>query len=318
MPHEYLIFIHGVSQDSESSEDDGLTPKEKHQQSYDSLYEGISKVGSSFPNRAEWKLATPCYIEWGSNFDQQPDPKGDRLLAAAQDNFANRILPNVQDSKDFALNPVRAFLPTLRTLMIKGFSDMFYYVSREGKNSVRKTIALQILECIQEPLASGEPISLTFFGHSAGSVVAFDFLFSLFFSQEHLFLEDEMDKDIKELRSLVAARKLRVRRLITFGSPISMLAFRSDAVLKVLANNRRLNPSDYGFDQDLATDSPLTGGRWLNFWDKDDLISWPVEPLMKKSDSLQDIYLDAGDHISSVHNEYWTSKKMHAEIAARW
>lgn len=330
--NEYLIYIHGISQDNNSD----------HIQTYNKLHDGISSVKNNFPNRSDWEEANRCYVEWGWNFDGQSSGDdtlsdhashatlSDRLLADAQDKFAQRILPEIKKASDWTLNPSRLLLFTLRELMIKGFSDMFYYTSRDGKNSVRATVASQIIQSVNEPLEKDQPISLTFLGHSAGSVVAFDFLFYLFAPEEvlkkHEFIEpdfknvdDSTIKDFKKLRKLAEAKKLRVRRLITFGSPISMLAFRSNAVLEILAQGNKLNPHHYGLNQNPEVfGNILSQPRWINFWDKDDVISWPVTALMQDSPLVEDIYSDAGDKVSKVHNQYWEDKKVHQQIAVHW
>jgi hypothetical protein len=318
--HEYLIYIHGVSQNNNHN----------HEGAYNSLHNGITAVGTQFLNRADWERANRCNIEWGWNFNGHPFPTGDRLLAEAQEKFAVPILPLIKHAQDLTVNPARLPLFTLRELMIKGFSDMFYYASRDGKSSIRATVASQIIQCISQPLERGEPISLTFFGHSAGSVVAFDFLFYLFASQEilkkHEFIENKNSEissdqiaDFNKLRQLAESKKIRVRRLITFGSPISMLAFRSNAVLEILANDDKLKPYDYGLEHNFEVfGDPLSEPRWINFWDKDDIISWPIEPLMQSSPAVKDIYTDVGDRVATVHNNYWSNKTVHKQIALYW
>ncbi|MGB3401957.1 MAG: hypothetical protein WBA77_04640 [Microcoleaceae cyanobacterium] len=318
--HEHLIYIHGVSQDNHRN----------HQDIYDSLHQGIQAVKTPFPHRLNWEKASRCDVEWGWNFDAQGNPEGNHLLAEAQDQFANDLLPKIKEAGDITWNPLRMLLFTMRNLMIKGFSDMFYYASRDGKSSIRATVASQIMQCIKQPLEQGEPISLTLIGHSAGSVVAFDFLFYLFAPQEVLkeqeFIEiqleeidEETQEDFKKLRRLAEDNKLRIRRLITFGSPISMLAFRSNAVVEILASGNKLNPSDYGLDQNHPVfGEELTGPRWINFWDKDDIISWPVKPLMQNPFMIEDIYTDVADRIAIAHNQYWESKRVHEKLAAYW
>ncbi len=318
--HEHLIYIHGVSQDNNLD----------HKTIYDNLHQGVETVKTQFPNRLAWEKADRCDVEWGWNYDAHSSPEANRLLAEAQDQFADRILPQIKEADDLTLNPLRFVLFTVRNLMIRGFSDMFYYASRDGKSSIRATVASQIMQCINQPLEKGEPISLTLLGHSAGSVVAFDFLFYLFAPEDilkkHEFIETKYEniddstlKDFEKLRQLAVDKKLRIRRLITFGSPISMLAFRSNAVLDILANGNQLNPSNYGLDQNHQIfGNPLTGPRWVNFWDQDDFISWPVKPLMQNTSTIQDIYTDVGDRVATAHNKYWSSKVVHEEIAAHW
>lgn len=314
--NEYLIFIHGVSDQNNQS----------HTPTYDQLYGGIDGVDKEFTHSDQWETAIRCDVEWGWNYDPpSANPGGHRLLAQAQENVAKMMTPLIDKASDFSLNPARGALSGARQLMIQGFSDMIYYASKDGRNSVRATVASQILEKIRDPLAEESPISLTFFGHSAGSVVSFDFLFYLF-ADDSLVSDrtffDETNPEHKQflvLRELAQSGRLRVRRLITFGSPISMLSFRNDAVLDILAKGEKLNPSDYGFDRNPEVfGEPLPGPRWINIWDKDDIIAWPVAPLMPESSMVTDMYIDVGDFISRAHNQYWDNKKVHRAIAKAW
>lgn len=318
---EYAIYIHGVSQDNPQVSQDHTN--RDHSKTYEQLKNGIGSIEPNLLSSVE-----DCFIEWGWQHGK-PQEGPDSLLANAQDEFSKHIFPQVESASDLTINPARIFLFTLRKLLIKGFSDMFYYVSRDGKNSVRATVASQIMQCISKNRQGDEPISLTFLGHSAGSVVALDFLFYLFASNEilqsHEFVEadsfsSEEIQEFQQLRRLADSGQVRIRRLITFGSPISMLAFRSNTVLKILAEGKQLNPSDYGLDQNFDVfGSPLQGPRWINFWDKDDIISWPVEPLMQNhSQLIKDVYIDVGDRIATVHNEYWNNRIVHEKIAAHW
>ena len=316
--HEYLIFIHGVSDQNNQS----------HTPTYDELHRGIQAVRGDFPNRSLWETTQRCDVEWGWNYPPKSDiPQGQRLLAEAQENLAKDVNRQLQSSSDWTLNPLRMVASSVRKLMIQGFSDVAYYASKDGRSSVRAAVTAQILDCIQAPLETGEPISLTFLGHSAGSVIAFDFLFYLFaqdkISEERTFFEEEACEHERQqfdvLRQLARSGKLRVRRLITFGSPISMLTFRNNAVLDVLANDQRLNPSHYGLDQNPEIFGPaLANPRWINIWDKDDIIAWPIESLMQHSPSVEDMYVDIGDFLSQTHNAYWNNRGVHRKIAKYW
>jgi hypothetical protein len=56
--------------------------------------------------------------------------------------------------------------------------------------------------------------------------------------------------------------------------------------------------------------------RWINSWEKDDPIAWPVEPLMSGAgDVVVDRYVDvSNDPIDA----YWASASVHDLIAAAW
>ena len=332
---EYAIYIHGVSDKSQS-----------HKPQYEKLHNAIL---DQLPDdkKSAWSNTVPCYVEWGWKYPPESSTEDHRFLQDAQDKFAERVLPKIEEPFDPTINPARLLLKAARQMMLKGFSDMFYYVSEDGKSSVRAAVVSQIMKQLSSQLeraSDWKPISITLLGHSAGSVIAFDFLFYLF-NQENqeepppkFFTFDESllrmaspsevleqqkkaEEFVEKLRQMAQQDKLRIRRLVTFGSPISMLAFRSNPVLKILESGERLDVSKFGLDRNPDVfGEPLTGPRWINLWDKDDIIAWPVEPLMKEQIPavVRDVYTNVGNMISTAHNLYWNDKTVHREIAAHW
>jgi hypothetical protein len=227
---------------------------------------------------------------------------------------------------------------------------MFYYVCEDGKSAVRFAAAAAIVKYLKPMLDDPQAqISLTLVGHSAGSVVAYDLLFYLFYTERKIqnFIDAKKVKappsdagtpadltapakidtlgDLQRLKAMAQLGSLRVRRLITFGSPITPLAFRSDAVLSILARpdgavkTNKLTAANYGLMAKPETFPPLEGPRWVNFWDKDDPIAWPVEPLMLESpDVVRDMYVDVSDDITNAHGEYWGNEKFQKMVAEAW
>lgn len=316
-PRELIVYIHGVSPDVY-----GRT----HASEYQRMNDGIHKYNSAWPEQY-------LGIEWGGPQFGGP-PRGQALLTKAQRELGGRVFKSLDDASDFSLNPGRAILNNLRPLMFYGFGDMFYYVSADGKRSVRNAIIQQLATFLDATVGWDQPISITLIGHSAGSVIAFDLAFHLFFpnvGEHHSYLtrHDCGYADAKRIRGLTDVGRLRIRRLITFGAPITMLVFRSDAVVDNFAAGSAIDPKHYGLNTNIPGADPLPGARWLNVWDKDDPIAWPVEPLMltnsnlnakefDKSILVEDIYLDVSDSISRSHSEYWGSERVYKAIASRW
>ncbi len=317
-PIEIVFYIHGVTPVDEV---------QLHTADYNALHNGIRAAGVDpmWPSLAECGGA-----EWGWNYDGG-EAKSHKALAAAQRVYGSRLLPIVREQNDFSWRFLeRRVVDSLRKTVFYGFGDMFYYVSREGKWAVRLEVAKQILEHIDRRRGdSGRPLSLTLLGHSAGAVVAFDFLYYLFSQRKTGYLNSAGEtkktrsdarrcrERLHELSELASSQQLRLRRLVTFGSPVGFLTFRSDAVVEILARNGRLRPADYGLDSRLQEDEPLAGPRWINIWDKDDPIAWPVAPLMD-SPLVDDVYVDVSDAVADVHTAYWESKRVHEAIAQRW
>jgi hypothetical protein len=308
-PVEVILYIHGVSNDLRGR---------SHHPEYERLHQGVAKLKHSWPTKFKG-------VEWGWASSGSL-PTSHELLTDAQRMLGGRVMPVLAQTWDFTLNPVRAAVNWFRPLMLYGFGDIFYYVSEDGKYAVREAVASQILSYVNSLKIGDRPLSLTLLGHSAGAVVAFDFLFALFRKHVanaeavHHFLGGEttrVHQSFTALRNKCEQGKVRVRRLITFGAPITPLACRSDAVLSLLANETMLDPADYGL-----TDSPfdkLKGPRWINIWDRDDPIAWPVEPLMNDPDRVvKDVYVDVSDMTSQVHDAYWASTGVYRVIADGW
>jgi hypothetical protein len=312
---ELIIFIHGVNPD---------TAGQLHTVSYAALRDGVGRLRPD----SVWK-DTPdswCDVEWGWE-DGRDLPGSQHKLTQAQFLLGERTMGKVINAPDWSINPGRLLLNSLRPLILYGFGDMFYYVSHNGKRDIREHVAAQIMKCCAG--SNVENLSLTLVGHSAGSVIAFDLCFALFAKSRdavEFFAGDPTNaaivRDFDRLREMADNGHVRIRKLITLGSPITMLASRSNPVVELLAAGKKLDPAEYG----LLSDPPAFGPaveqpRWINIWEKDDPISWPVEPLMDlsaASNLIEDHVVDIDDRVSRVHGEYWTSGDVHELIAEYW
>ena len=109
-----------------------------------------------------------------------------------------------------------------------------------------------------------------------------------------------------------SATLLRVRRFYTFGSPISLLSIRAHSLINKLRNHQLLDTEDIGLRQADGLSNP----RWVNFWDKDDLLAAPVSFLYDNSVGvIEDMPVNAGIVLPSAHTDYWYSLEMANHIA---
>lgn len=320
--HEAFVYMHGVS----TQRDDDKS----HQELYERLHGEVLEANRSVP---------PAYvgIEWGWAYRGIENAKGHELLTRAQANLAAGITEAVNREVDFTLNPLRLALKAARPLIAFGFADAFYYTSADGKRQVRSAMILQIVEALRDEIEAAKNgdtlISLSFVAHSAGSMAVFDLLYYLFGDPDCTFIRtdhDDPDADVCErandaispLRELARDGKLRIRRFFSLGSPIAPLAVRADPVLEILADPSgpgALDPAQYGLTRNpSAFGDPLDNPRWINMWDKDDLIAWPIEPLMQYHKSVKDWYVDVSDSVAKAHNAYWSSIKVQRLIADKW
>ena len=303
---EVVVYIHGVS----SSKKTRL-----HTEEYDQLHSGIRRYLSA---GAHWP-EDYCGVEWGSHQPDDPSPLGQKLLTTAQRKLGARITRAMDEESDFTFNPARLFMEPIRKRTFYGFGDLFYYVSADGKAAVRSAVASQITEFISRQASRNDQLSLTILGHSAGSVIAFDFLFYLFSDlRKAASFAGEAANNMTKLEERVKTGSLRLRRLVTFGSPIAFTALRSNPVLELLSKNGRLDPVHYGLTFNFPEGQPLRGPRWINIWEKDDLASWPVAPLMKKTTAVVDVHPDVSDLLSTAHHAYWGSRDVHEIIGSSW
>ena len=231
--------------------------------------------------------------------DGRPRITDDALVNAA----------TLSDRTSFSALLLAPAIEPVRGLIQHTWADIVHYVSEKGKARIRNVVWGRMLELIDPH----EPTDLTVIGHSAGSLIAVDLLFWLFSHQRD---------DPAELRAMgldpdeveAAHTNWRVRRLVTFGSPIAALLIRSTAVTDILADDGTLDAADLG----LAT--RCHDGRmplWLNVWDRHDVLAYPVEPFYTGAE-IHDLYPDHSDSLLGSHEAYWHADRVHRIVAEAW
>jgi hypothetical protein len=338
--HEIFVYVHGVTPRGQKS----------HHEQYNALHQAFTLEASKL-NPAKTIPAEFCGVEWGWD-PTNGQGKSHQLLDKAEEELGQRALAAASDPSDWTINPMRIAVDKFRGLMMFNFADMFYYASQDGKSALRYAMANSIIEHLQRQNVDldQDAVSLTLIAHSAGSVIAFDFLFALFYHDRKVeeFIDPSLVKsgpsekgpasptataaevaktlnDLVRLKNMAETGRLRIRRLFTFGSPVTVLAFRADSLLSILARdedgsrNNRVDGAQYGLTTNGNFPDPPIGPRWVNFWDKDDPIAWPVEPLMKQAGvEVQDVYLDVSDSVTNAHESYWEDSAFRRELARRW
>lgn len=291
---EIPVFIHGIIPT--------LKP-EKHDEEYDFLLKLINK---SLIRKGKLPFTeSPITIEWG--WESGESQENDRFLAQAEINVASGVAQEVKRTWDWTFNPLRMLHNRLRKNFLLGFADMFYYASADGKKAVRNNVFNHLSKEIANRKKANEKISLTFITHSAGTVIAHDFLFHLFRKKQ-----PSEFKKVNDIRKLVQQNNLRIRKFYTMGSPITPLIIRSDSLLLKIVKKKKIDIESMGLTLPYKD---IKNPRWINFWDRDDIISYPLAFLYDHHGEIVDKYLDLGDIFPKVHNLYWSSKKVADEIA---
>lgn len=297
---EVPVFIHGITTGKDV---------ESHGAKYRRF---LAKINAALAKRGKPQFdedaGSIIMVEWG----WKESLGEDRDLAEAERKIAGQVF-----KKAFPLS-----LPwkMLRETFLYGFNDLLYYVTEEGERTVRENVFEHIGKKIRlrrvEARARKIPtnLSLTFIAFSAGTVIAHDLLY-------HLFRENEGSRAEKHeiaVRTLVQQQHIRIRRFYTMGSPIAALSVRTNRLIKRIIEGEKFHPSEIG----LLADDGLSNPRWVNFWDKDDIISHPVEFLYEPHDPaagrnpvIVDKQINLGWLFPKIHYKYWESSQVIDYIA---
>lgn len=178
--------------------------------------------------------------------------------------------------------------------------DVIAYID-EADNKIRETAWGHIRQYLEAPDGSVKPYSIV--GHSLGSVIAYDFVFAMMV-REKLF-------DFAGAPKLTTAQvKLwqdSFQNLYTMGSPIGLFMMR----------HRDLWQNDFGKLIN-PVDKTAKNRFWLNVWDKDDLVAYPLEKIFKNQvgKALMDVEVDTGMLMPWAHTMYWDDAETAKAIAA--
>lgn len=289
---EVPVFIHGITSEREPA---------SHAPSY---FAFLRLVNAALAARGKEIIdAQPIMVEWG----WEASLGRDKYLAEAERLVAAEALVPAQRRGGLKLNPLRLLQSGVRQAFLYGFADMFYYISRDGGRAVRDNVFRHLANEIgnMEKGRDAAKISLTFVAHSAGAVIAHDFLYRLFgWGAQPLF-----GLTLNKTRRLARRKKLRVRRLYTLGAPVAPFVFRSEAVIGKILRGERLSAEVIG----LGPGDGLSNPRWVNFWDDDDLVAFPVAFLYEEVDGervVVDRRVDLRENFPAVHSAYWRSREV--------
>ena len=282
-----IIYIHGISPDPNPSD---------HKKYYNVFEKGLKK---SFSAQNLEYPSTRIDIEWGHNFTGINTD--DQHLAKVQKKLLENINEKSKQHPDLTINPLRLVHYMIRENFILGFSDIFYYISEDGKAAVRKNVNNL------PTLKDNESYSFTIIAHSAGTVIMHDLLFIIFGGKSKPYLDDDNVKQkLASIQAYAKNGKFHIKTFITLGSPITPLIIRSKDLMEKINSDQKIDSTEIGIK---------SGSLWLNFWDKDDVISYPLDFLYQTQGLIKDQYIDLGDVFPTCHNNYWGNQEIHKTIA---
>jgi hypothetical protein len=260
-------------------------------ESFDCLW---AKIRESYDRRESRRVGdfesryAKCFVDWHGVTEEAKSTVFEHAFGPMA---AQRGLPGA------ALHPF-AFGRTFFTFFL---GDVVAYVD-ESPNNIRTTVWAKM----KAGLAHGGPYSIV--AHSLGSVIAFDFLY-------HLFIENVLFDPVQDPTASIADLQRRFAGLYTMGSPIGLFMLRKGSLWKREEDARRGGPP---FSE---IKNPLPQGRtWQNFWDKQDLIAYPLERLFALNAGnagrpLADVPVGTGPDPISSHIRYWSSAEVAEKIS---
>ena len=318
---EIAVFVHGISPTKKVESSDSY---------YESLHENIERYynllkspeDKSYPFIDKHRI----YVNYGANL-----PNTIKVTSISDDLAeAEAIIVDLDHeiwnrTKD---NPESFYrtnvLAGLREIILYGLSDAVYYLSAEGTREIRGSILNQIYRDLQGrgiidnngKLAEDKKLSFTLFAHSLGTVIMYDILntiYSDFEDLDEIYTEYGSKTIVEGFIRLKQAKRIRVRKLYSFGSQMSLMHFRKENSISETINLQWTDVSKIFGDSEGVADP-----RWLNFWDKDDILGYPLEFLFQpraKSEAriVKDIHIDVDDYLP--HTIYWFNDEMAFEIS---
>jgi hypothetical protein len=290
MAKHFLIFIHGIGEKvSEGSEILG----------YPKLWNNLSKAFYKENKFRFNEKYVPLYTDWHTH-----------QLQWAEEAIFTKSFPDLAERKLSLLNPLRNF-----TTFFLG--DVVAYLS-EDTNFIRRTVWQQIWTVLEKPLKQGTT-TYSIVAHSLGSVIAYDYLCCLFHPEQPRLFVPQLpvessivpaisteDWELNEAE--LGLLQKQFRHFFTLGSPIGLFILRKGSLWE--------NGSPF---QEIY--NPVRGNDrlWINFYDRDDIIAYPVKALFsanpKNQDCLlKDIAINTGFTPLDAHTNYWQNRDVAEKI----
>jgi hypothetical protein len=197
----------------------------------------------------------------------------------------------------------------LRHFMVDFAGDAIAYQptpwGREVYDSVHAVVATSL-----RALASraGEGAPLCVIAHSLGTIIASNYLYDLSQRRRKGFVAKAV-RQAKQNTPLENGETLTL--FYTLGSPIAIWSLRFEEFGIPIAVPAPELPSHH----------PQLAGEWINFYDPDDVIGYPLRGLNDayKASVTKDVALNAGGLLASwnplSHNGYWTDDDVTKPIA---
>jgi hypothetical protein len=293
---ETVVYIHGVVGERRRTQ--------SHRTQYQAMHLGLEEYGATLPSFSE-----AIQVEWGWDTTHAG---ATRSLGKAQRVIYDRVKAAApRDRTGLGSLIFAPAVDPVRDLLTLGWSDIIYYVGSAGKERTRNVVWGEVFRHI----GADWQTDITLITHSAGTLIAHDFLFWLF--------SGERDEELQKLDIMpgtddvaMARQNWRIRRFITLGSPLAPTLVRSGELVDTLAarGSQKISMAPLGLAQRTHSGSDPV---WLNVWDRHDVLSYPVAPFYTDG-KVMDLYPDHSDSLLGAHDAYFESRSVQRLLAEHW
>lgn len=158
-------------------------------------------------------------------------------------------------------------------------SDIIAYGDKDSATAIHQ----RVYDEINKHAAPMQKEPLTFIAHSLGTVITSNFIYD----------QQKRQNEVHPAFTLC--------NFFTMGSPLALFSLRSGPEI---------------FKNPIHLEDPL--GRWINLFDDDDLVGYPLKNLNDAYNSVvhKDLQMEVG-LLGISHVQYWTDKNVHRLIARK-
>jgi len=201
-----------------------------------------------------------------------------------------------------------------RRLMIDFIGDAFAYQLTDDERKVYNAIHVRFAKTLKQlAKAAGPKAPLCIIAHSLGTIITSNYIYDLQYDspKKSLIVPDVRRAMGDPPTPLERGETLNL--LYTMGSPLALWSLRY----------RHFGKPIRVPDHRMKLHYPELGWEWINFYDADDVIGFPLKGLNKAYDKVvtEDREVNVGNVLTSwnpsSHLFYWTDKDVLDPIAAK-
>lgn len=268
----------------------------------------VHGVGKTKPNFAD-KMAKELKYRFAKRIGKRSsDPKSELIIKPV---YWSPIIQNAQDKLWERVNKgVRLRYKAFREFMVNFAADAFAYQPTPQDRRIYNSIHIEMARIIKQLAKEAGPRApLCIIAHSLGSIISSNYLYDL--------------QTVKKKKNLIANKVTSIMGNTPLDRGETLALFYSLGSPLALWSLRYPN---FGIpitvpSPDLKKHHPSLKGEWVNFYDKDDIIGYPLKTI--NSSYNKAVKADNSVNVGSIftswnpgsHLGYWTDNDITKPIA---